>query len=245
MLSCYIVSDASTVEVLTGYAKRISLFLKGHGNSLANCFTEILLSKPDILYLDISSLYDHPDEFEVLKQTCSLFLLSDKAEDAFNAFEYHAFDYLLRPLDYFRFTKGIERFRTMRVFFFKKELNATSDDFFFIKADNHGMKELRIRYVDVIFVEAMQNYVVLNMEGGGVHTSLITMREMELHLPATLFSRIHKSCIVNDGKIASIEGYMVNLTDGKHQFQIGSTYRKIFFDKINERMVLGQRRRIS
>lgn len=239
------ISDASTVKVLTDYAKRNFLLIAGCGNSLSECFTEIILCKPDILYLDISFLYEHPKEFNVLKQICSLFLLSDKVEEAYNAFEFNAFDYLLRPLDYFRFIKGLEQFRTMRTFFFKKELSSTPDDFFFIKADDNGMKELRIRYVDITFVVAMQNYVALNMEGGGVLTSLITMREMEVYLPSSMFSRIHKSYIVNEGKIASIEGYLVNLINNPCQLQIGNTYRKSFFDKINKRMMLGQRRRIS
>ena len=245
MLSCYIVSDASTVEVLSSYAKKTSLLLRGAGNSLDDCLTEILLCKPDILYIDICLLCHNQLDLTILKRNCSLVLLSTKPEEAFDAFEYCAFDYLLRPLDYFRFIKGIERFRTTCVYFLKRELASSPDDFFFIKTDKNGMKEMRVRYADIIFVEAMENYMTLHMEGGGSYNSLITMKDLELYLPPTLFTRIHKSFIINDGKIASIDGYTVNLNGCKPQFQIGLTYRKAFFDKINERMIHGQRRRIS
>lgn len=244
MLSCYIVSDASTVEVLSGYILKNSCVLKGYGTSMEKSSNEILICKPDLVYLDLRIIQHHQLEFNVLRQVCSIILLLDRIEDACNALDRGAIDFIVKPIEYKRFLKGIEGFRvTTRVILEHTSVPSLSD-FFFIKTATAGMKELRICYADIIFVEAMQNYVLFHTDGC-VYTSLTTLREIESHLPAMFFSRIHKSIIINDSKIESIEGNAVNIINNSRQFHIGHTYRNSFFEKINRWMVAGQRRRIS
>ena len=243
MISCYIISDTSTVEMISGFAKSLSLTIHGSASNLKDCINEIVLRRPDLVYLDISYLQGNDVEFSIIKQFCSVVILSDHIDGAYAAFECHAFDYILKPINYLRFINGVERFKKLRENFSEKLSGSQimPDEFFFIKTDKKGLKEVMVRYIDLIFLEAMQNYIRLQLEGGRNYICHVTMKDMEHYLPARLFSRVHKSFIINDNKITSIEGYMVYLNE-THKIQIGSTHHKAFFEKINRRKIYGQRR---
>ena len=216
----------------------LSIRLNGHSCVIKDCFHIIMLHKPDILYIDINCIKGHGSELELLKQLCTIIILSDLIEDAFQAFEYHAFDYLLKPVTYSRFVKGVEKYYGIKMRSSMKIMNKyeLADDYFFVKVDLKGFKEIKINYVDLIYVEAMQNYVILHIEGEKTYLSYNSLKKMEEFLPQGIFSRIHKSFIINDSKIVSIEGNLVALNNDSQRILIGNTYRRAFFEKKNRKM---------
>jgi two-component system LytT family response regulator len=238
MLGCFIVGSMSIVEMLTGYIDNLSMTLKGHTDSLVNSISSILAHKPDIVYIDIACIQDHNVEFALLKQLCSIVVLSDTQDEAFEAFEYQAFDYLVKPVSYSRFITGVEKYNgiKMRTILDAGNGPVSENEYFFIKVDLKGFREVMIRYGELLYVEAMQNYVVLHMVGGVEYLSYTSLKEMEDYLPGTVFSRIHKSYIINDRKIMSIEGNSISLDNAKQKLLIGSTYRKSFLEKKKRKM---------
>ena len=83
-----------------------------------------------------------------------------------------------------------------------KEPSQTADehDYFFLKI-NHQVE--KIFYKDVLFIEALQNYVAIHLAGKKL-ISYMTLSNMEKQLPKNLFMRIHKSYIVALQKIDMI-----------------------------------------
>ena len=75
-------------------------------------------------------------------------------------------------------------------------------DYFFIKADN---KLVKILFEDVLYVEALQNYVLIHTAEKKFMTYL-TFKSVEEYLPADRFLKVHKSYIVSVIKVESIEG---------------------------------------
>jgi DNA-binding LytR/AlgR family response regulator len=67
-----------------------------------------------------------------------------------------------------------------------------------------------VLYDELVYVEAMLNYVILHTESRKLIVHL-TMKGISEQLPSRLFLKIHKSTIINVGKIKSIEGNEVDL----------------------------------
>lgn len=241
MVTSFIVGDQSTVETLSSYMNSLPVVLRGHNQSLISSFHSISILKPDVIYMDFTCIRQHFVEFDLLKRLYTIIIISDKVEDAFEAFEHQAFDYLLKPLDYKRFILGIEKYQgiKMRASIDTTRGSSMTNEYFFIKVDVKGFKEIMVKYDDLLYVEAMQNYILLHIEGGKDYLSYTSLKEMEEYLPQNLFSRIHKSYIINDSKIISIEGNTVLLNSNEQKIFIGNTYRKAFLEKKKRKMPRG------
>lgn len=241
MISCYVIGELHTVESLCVYINDYPLTqLKGYAVQRPESFDAVYSIKPDIVFVDVTFLSGNHGWLERIKQFSSIVMISENTEMAFEAFEHSAFDYLIRPVTFNRFVKGINKFDHLTqlahsVQGSKKQQVANS---FFIKADAKGSKEFLIKCDQLIYIQAMQNYVVLHMENNQCFSCHNTMKEMEDGLPNSSFSRIHKSFIINDEKITAIEGNTVMLNGNEtNKLLIGSTYRKAFFEKKAQKMI--------
>ncbi|RYE59592.1 MAG: response regulator transcription factor [Sphingobacteriales bacterium] len=246
MISCYILAESSTIHALSAYTKQLFLPLKGFSPSFAEGFNSILSNRPDIVFIDIGFVQQHSQEMAVLKSKTSFVILSDHIGEAYSAFELQAFDFMLKPLDYGRFIRCIEKYSALadRLPFASKNDHYIQDSFF-VKTDAKGLREMKIKYKDVVYVEAMQNYVTLHLENEKQYLIYSTMKEMEENLPSAIFSRIHKSFLINDNKVSYFEGNAVILNDNiKLKIVIGNTYRKVFIEKKNKIMIRGHRQKL-
>jgi DNA-binding LytR/AlgR family response regulator len=66
-------------------------------------------------------------------------------------------------------------------------------------------KFTRIFYDDVLYAEALQNYVAIHLNGRKL-IGYITLSILEEELPSALFMKVHKSYLVSLRKIDAIEG---------------------------------------
>ena len=75
------------------------------------------------------------------------------------------------------------------------------NEFIFVKSNSRLVK---LNTVDIYFVEALKDYVVINTLGSRftIHS---TMKDIERKLPDPQFLRVHRSFIVRLDKIATIE----------------------------------------
>jgi DNA-binding LytR/AlgR family response regulator len=93
-------------------------------------------------------------------------------------------------------------------------LPTVGSDYFFIKTDT---KYERIQFSDILFVESLQNYVVIHTTNTK-HTVYLTLKSVETYLPPTLFLKVQKSFIVSLARIEGIEGSDILI--GKHRVPI-------------------------
>jgi DNA-binding LytR/AlgR family response regulator len=108
------------------------------------------------------------------------------------------------------------------------ENNDTGD--FFVKT---GGKIERIMYDDLIYVEAMANYITLYTVDKK-YIVYLTIKSIQEKLPSGKFIQVHKSYIVNLNKVTAIEGNMLNLGIGK--INIGQN----FYDNVMNRLLKGK-----
>ena len=240
MISCYIVDDEQhAIQVL---AKHIELTpgLQLIGSS-ENPLEALQIFREngyaDITFIDI----DMPqlsgmDLSELLHNKTTIVFATAYDKYALQAFEKNAFDYILKPISYERFLKCINKLNSRMVKSTQEE--ESSRDHFYIQYEMKG-KIAKIEYKDVVYIQALKNYVIIHTFSGKFITYL-TMKEMEESLPPSVFMRVHKSFIVNLTKVLSIDGNAIQLGN-KMELTLGVSYKEAFFARLNEKMIKTKR----
>lgn len=186
----------------------------------------------DLLFLDIQMpKITGLDFFRTLQQPPPVIFTTAYPQYALEGFEVNALDYLVKPISFDRFLKAAQK---AREYYEVREKNvvetAVPADYFFIKADN---KLVRLFFADVLFAEALQNYVVIHTRDKKYITYL-TFRAVEDYLPADRFLRTHKSYIVAAPAIDSIEGNDIRI--GTHHIPISRNLK----DEVMEKLLKGR-----
>lgn len=102
-------------------------------------------------------------------------------------------------------------------------------DFIFVRAD---YKLNKINLQDILFIEALKDYVVINTKDK-IFTTHATMKKMMQVLPEKDFARVHRSYIVRLDKVFSVK-YPDLVIEGKMKaIPIGGLYRKELFKRLN------------
>ena len=182
----------------------------------------------DLIFLDIEmpemSCIDFLDSLTIAPQ---IIIISSKEKYALNAFEYDVTDYLLKPIQYVRFFKAVSKAMNR----YKKGRVDTKGNEIFIK---HDSSLIRLKYNDILWVEALENYIVINTyrEKYTIH---FTMKSIETKLPLSKFTRVHRSFIVNTNCINVIEdnGILIKTHEGTISIPIGKSYKDKLMDDIN------------
>ena len=152
---------------------------------------------------------------------------------ALDGFELNALDYLVKPISFDRFLKAALKAKEYYEVRQKNETGKTvaeSNDHFFIKADN---KLVKIFFGDILFIEALQNYVVVHTHEKK-HITYLTFKSVEEYLPTGQFIKVHKSFIVAAPKIDSIDGNEIRI--GSHHIPISRNLK----DDVMEKLLKGK-----
>ena len=209
--------------------------------------------RPDLVLLDIQM--PELDGFGVVRavgveRMPAVVFVTAHDEHAVAAFEVHAVDYVLKPVDPERFAEAVRRAKRRiaapvggagirdddrdlrnRLAALVAEVSAAVVP----AAAGAGRLAIKgegrvvfVRIADVDWVEAMDNYVRLHV-GRDVHMMCETLSNLETRLAGTTFLRIHRSSIVNIDRIREVQpwfagDYVVILTDGT-KLTTGRRYR--------------------
>lgn len=174
---------------------------------------------PEMTGIEFLNSLSHPPQ---------VIIVSSKEKYAIQAFDYSVTDYLLKPITYARFFKAASK--AYELFNKGRSLTDTDKEIFIKK--NSSL--VRIKYNDILWVEALENYVVINTTTDKF-TIHFTMKSIENQLPMVKFKRVHRSFIVNVSRITSIEdnSVVIKMTDSKKVIPIGKSYREKLLNEIN------------
>lgn len=232
-MNCILIDDDDLLrKVVEEYAAKVD-FIKLVG-SFANPLDALNFLKNskdpiDLIFLDVEMPEMSGIDFlEAASLATQVIIISSKEKYALKAFDYSVTDYLLKPITFPRFFKAVsrayERFNQQR----------PADDpnkEIFVKKNN---TLIRVKYVDILWIEALENYIMIN----SVHerfTIHLTMKAIESKLPSTAFKRIHRSYIVNMSRIESIEdnSVVIKSAEGRKIIPIGKSYRDKLLKDLN------------
>lgn len=191
-----------------------------------------LLSRGEVqlMLLDIQMPKITGFEFlKTLQQAPPVIFTTAYPQYALDGFELNALDYLVKPISFERFLKAAlkaKEYYDLRLQNKQAQTESPALKDFFIKADN---QLVRIAFDELLFVEALQNYVCIHTVSKK-YISYLTMRSVEEYLPSAQFIKTHKSFIVNAAKIDAIEGNEIRI--GTHRIPISRNEKEEVMDQL-------------
>lgn len=228
MIKCLIVDDEPlSRDVLKTYCAdhpelEVAAFCKDAFEAMAALEKEAI----DLIFLDVNMpKLSGVNFYKSLNHKPKVIFTTAYPEFAVEGFELNAVDYLLKPFSFERFIKAINKV--------KEKLNQSNNVAYdqghiLLKADK---KIYRTDYQNLLFCEALGDYVKVNVEGKTLIVTT-TLKKLMEELPESLFVRVHKSFIVNKSKIEYVEGNQVKIQD---QFiPIGQSFKEDFLKHISE-----------
>lgn len=232
-ISCIVIDDEPLARKgLEEYISDVDFldFIFAYDNPL-KAMAALEQQQVQLIFLDIQMpKISGLDFFRNLKKAPPVIFTTAYPQYALEGFELNALDYLVKPISFERFFKSALKAKEYYELRQENSNKDAGDDFFFIKADN---KFIKLRYDEILFIEALQNYVA-------VHTSTkkyityLTFKSVEEFLPAEQFIKTHKSFIVAASKIDSIEGNEIIISGNK--IPVSRTSR----DEVMEKLLGGR-----
>jgi DNA-binding LytR/AlgR family response regulator len=235
-LKCIIIDDEPVArKVLQDFIDDIDyLELAGQAETPLKAMSMLKDNDIDIIFLDINMPKINGIDFLKSERiNAHIIITTAYAEYAVEAFGLDVLDYLVKPISFDRFLKACNKakqtgsLKTVAL----AQLTKTNDHFF-IKCDNQIEK---IYYHDLVYAEAMLNYVMLYTSSKKIMVYM-TIKSLEEQLPADVFMKVHKSFIVNINKIKSIEGNILDV--GKEKITISQNLReKVIKEIVKDKMI--------
>lgn len=223
MIRCVAIDDEPiALNIIKEYCSR-------HGDIELQCFTSpvsgmecINQTHPDVVFLDIEMKSHNGVEMarQLPEGTCLIFTTAF-SEYAIDGFDADAVDFLHKPIFYQRFERAMEKAAT----FMRGITRERQPESITLKV---GHKNVIINLKDIIFLEAMDNYVKIYRKELPTLVPQITMKEMETLLPSGNFIRVHRSFIVSVNSIEKYSNRTIYLHGSHKQIPVGRKYIEAF-----------------
>jgi len=238
-MNCIAVDDeVLALKKIRRYAEKIDyLNLLGTFDNALSTLSFLRTNKVDLIFLDIQM-----DEFtgiqflETLKNPPFVILTTAYDEYALKAYELDVIDYLMKPIPFERFVKGVEKVYAR----FLKENSTpvpsadsavkkqTQPGYTFIKSGN---KTVKVYFHKILYIEGMRDYLQIHTEDNRIMT-LLNFKNMQELLDPQKFVRVHKSYIISIDKIDYIENNTIKIRD--KIIPVSNTYKVPFFNLLNK-----------
>jgi DNA-binding LytR/AlgR family response regulator len=236
-MNCIAVDDEPlALDIIEAYvARHPELTLVARCNNAAEASEVLKKHKVDLMFLDIEMPEITGLSFVKSLEHKPLFMFTTAYPDyALEGFELDAIDYLLKPIAYDRFEKGVEK--ALEYYKIKQNSDVAESDLesehFFVKANQ---KLIKLSYSEIYYVEAFADYVKIFLADKKIVT-LQTMKNMERKLPPEMFSRVHRSFIVNRNHVASFSTSACEVNEVK--IPIGKNYKEAFVALMKSNTIL-------
>lgn len=207
LIKCAIIDDEPLArECIANYIGQVDfLDLVGVGNNPLDLVQLMDKHSIDLVFLDIQMPVMNGIDFLKTTQNPPMVILTTAFPSyALEGFQLDVMDYLLKPITFSRFfmaANKVKDYQQLVTNSVSADLAGAASAYFFIKC---GYKFERIYFTDILYIEAMQNYVAIYTEKGKYMT-LFHLKSVEENLDKQFFIRVHKSYIVSIPKIDTIE----------------------------------------
>jgi DNA-binding LytR/AlgR family response regulator len=235
-VNCIIIDDEkSSVELLKEMVGRLPFLnlLKSFTNPFEG-LDYIQSHTIDLVFLDIEMpMITGIEIVKSLRNRPQIIFTALDSKHAISGYDLDATDFLLKPLSFDRFLKGVNKASQIHRL---NELAGSSNnhdknsnlDFILVKT---GYNTIRIDLEDILYCEGLKDYIKVHITGKTIVT-LNSLKKFEELLPDDRFVRVHKSFIISLAKIDSIQNNRIVI--GKSIIPIGDNYKTKFNLKIRQ-----------
>jgi len=206
-LNCLIIDDEPIArEGLKSYCKEIPFL-----NVVALCKNVLQANhhldknEIDLIFLDINMpILSGIDWLKDLKKSPSIIMTTAYEQYALQSFTYNVLDYLVKPISFKRFLQAVNKVNSYYG-------HNDEQNILFLKSERQLKK---IHTQNILFVEAMQNYIKVVTPNETIITH-ISLKSFKDQLPENNFIQTHKSYIVSKYKVDKIVENQVIIGDYK------------------------------
>jgi len=232
-MRCLVIDDEPTaLEIIKDYVEKVPfLECAGTFRDPLEALDFIQKNPIDLIFLDINM----PDltGIQFLKSLESqplVIFTTAYSKYALESYEYDAVDYLLKPIEFDRFLKAVNKaFKQYQIKTSSLMTFAKDSDFILIKS---GTEYYKMKLSDILYVRGTGNYVTFVTKKKEI-LSLLAMKDVSETLSSKMFFRIHKSYIINFSHVDLIESDQVKINN--EYIPIGDHYRESFFNTIKQK----------
>lgn len=231
-INCLIVDDdPAALEILDNFISRIHFLhlLKKCENTI-EAMAIIEEEKVDLLFLDINM----PDINGIqllnsIKAKPAVIFTTAYKEYALDGYEFNIVDFLLKPFEFERFLKAVNKANNSISKSLKQSIiHPKQPRHIFVKSD---YKLVKINVEDILFIEGLKDYIKIYTRQRLILT-LMSMTAIESRLPSDEFIRIHRSYIISLSKIDFINRHRVVM--GDKFIPVSLPYREKFYTIIDK-----------
>lgn len=148
---------------------------------------------------------------------------------AIEGFNLNAIDFLLKPFEYDRFLKAVNKASEYLSYKERPAEAVTNTNFIFVKSDYQIIK---IDLSDISMIEGMDDYVKI-FTSKKMILSNMTMKDILSKLPASNFTRVHRSFIVSLNHIESVRNKRIKI--GEKFVPVGDSFADSFYKLLGEK----------
>jgi two-component system LytT family response regulator len=217
-LEVIVIDDEPLARDLIGamLAKHHDVRVVGEGAGV-DAAAMVARTRPDIMFLDIQM--PEVDGFRLLElvgpeAVPAIVFVTAYDRYALKAFEVHALDYLLKPVDERRFSVALEHAKKRARERRHGQVDARIAELIAARASSRSRflvpvrgKVIVVDAAHIDWIEAADYYVSLHVSspaGSGSHLLRETMDDLERQLDPDQFVRVHRSAIVNLERVREI-----------------------------------------
>jgi DNA-binding LytR/AlgR family response regulator len=228
ILRCIIADDEPLArEVISRFVQRIPLLsIVAECENAVQVMTILQQQEVDLLFADIQMPeITGTDLLRILKNPPKVIITTAYPEFALEGYELDVVDYLLKPIQFERFLKAINKVfqQTGHANQAPEKASEKSDagqgSYLYFRTDR---KVVKVMLEDIIYIEGMKNYIKIVTRSGNVITKN-SMSAVEAMLSNDSFIRVHRSYIVSKSKIKSFSGEMIEV--GQVEIPIGKLFK--------------------
>ncbi len=231
-IRCIIVDDEPlAIKVLKGYIDQIEgVDVKQTFANAIDALNFLKTEHVDVIFLDINMpVLDGLSFIKSLESPPLLIITSAYSEFAIQSYELEVLDYLVKPIEFPRFMKALNKVNKHLEILHSTEHKVSKDrPYIFVKIDKKRMKKIFLD--EILIIESLKDYLKIKTISGNyiVHHTLSNFTEL---LPSAHFIRIHRSYTVALNKIDALEGNSVEIEGLR--YVIGRSY----LDEVKQRIL--------
>ena len=189
---------------------------------------EIARRKPDLVLLDIEmNSVSGLDVAHWLPRECCFIFTTAHAQYAIDGFDLDAVDFLHKPFAYERFEQAIDKARRR----IRARRRARQPDTLVVKQEYNSIS---IPMDDIIYVEAMGNYVKIVRRSGGHVLSRTGIKALSEMLPEDQFLRVHRSYVVSRRGVEHFTKREVKVEGRETPIPIGKLYAEAAYEALSK-----------
>jgi DNA-binding LytR/AlgR family response regulator len=248
-IRCLLLDDEPIArQVLRAYAERLPfLHIAGECANALEAYRFLQQEDVEVIFCDVEMPQISGLEFLKALPNRPLVVLTTAYEQyALAGFDLDAVDYLLKPFAFDRFWRAAEKIKERVAL---QQLKQPAPLSMVLQSENSPpavageevivIKEngqlIKVELIAIHYVEAMKDYVKIFLADRRLVTYL-TLKKLEEALPATQFTRVHKSYLVRNDAIQRLQGNMLTLKS-QVQIPVGPQFREAVLQVLRQYLI--------